>query len=125
MFRFEDYLNDYRNSFNYPPKTVITTLAIIACAGIALTIIGNTILRNYAFNGEVENVDYDWNRFPIISIKGETYDLNYDGWETNSNKIRIGDRMIKKKGEMTLKLIKQHSRDTIDLLYKKAVRWLP
>lgn len=107
------------NLKKYGPRLTPVGLVIIICIIVSLRIMHNAILRNYDFNGIVENVTYDSNRFPKIIIKGEEYELTYEGWDTNINKIVIGDKMIKKRGEMELLLIKQNGIDTINLLYKE------
>ena len=131
--QFKERLNDTRDASKDLFNKNINKYAIIIrsigwiiifiCVAIILHTIHNTIKRNYNFNGIVENITYDPNRNPVITIKGVEYELSYsgwnDGWDIVNNKVEVGDKMIKKKGEMELLLIKHNGRDTTNLLYNE------
>jgi uncharacterized lipoprotein YehR (DUF1307 family) len=106
---------------NRPWRTVVTIIVAIALVYI-LRLIDYEIRIGYSFNGVVEDVTYDWNLSPHVKIKGKEYALSYGGWHIKVNTIEVGDKLIKKKSEWDLLLIKHNSKDTINLLYKQTIK---
>ena len=94
----------------------IVTIAVVGGLSL-LSIIGYIQIRLMHFNGTVQNVTYSVKGFPTVTINGTNYSLGYPNWGFNVP-IEKGDKLIKKKGEMDLKLIKRNRRDTIDFLMK-------
>lgn len=70
------------------------------------------------FKGVITSVSYDIKHNPTVKINGITYDLYYGEWDFETNKISKGDILIKPKGRFDLYLIKNNSRDTINLQYQ-------
>ena len=71
-------------------------------------------VRFMHFNGVVEYVSYgQFGNNPEVQINGETYNLYYRGW-TNSVKFQRGDKLIKVRNDMHLKIIEPGRKDTID-----------
>ena len=60
---------------------------------------------SYQFNGRVDNVDYDKNGAPTITIKGTKYDLSVTQWDFN-HQIQAGDSMVKKTDSLVIKIFK-------------------
>jgi hypothetical protein len=73
-------------------------------------------LRFMYFNGVVENVSYgQFGNNPEVEIDGEWYNL-YNGWGTNALRvIQKGDKLIKARNNMHLKIVEPGKKDTIDL----------
>lgn len=94
----------------------IVTICVIGGLFL-LWIIGYIRIRLTHFNGTVQNVTYSIKGYPTVTINGTNYPLDYPYWNF-SIPIGKGDRIIKKKGEMNLKLIKRNRKDTIDFLTK-------
>ncbi len=65
------------------------------------------------FNGIVEDVSYDFQKVPTVIINGKEYTISYTSYSFPV-KIEIGDKMIKKRKDIRLLLIKPNSKDTID-----------
>jgi len=82
-----------------------------------LWVIGYVQIRLTHFNGIVQNVTYSIKGYPTVTINGTNYPLDYPNWGFRVP-IEKGDKLIKKKGEMNLKLIKRNRKDTIDFLMK-------
>jgi hypothetical protein len=96
-------------------KWIVT---IIVIGGLFLLwIIGYIHFRLMDFNGTVQNVTYSVKGFPTVTINGTNYSLDYTNWGFNVP-IEKRDKLIKKKGEMNLKLTKRNRKDTIDFLMK-------
>jgi hypothetical protein len=72
------------------------------------------ITEMYSFNGIVEKVSYGRQHQPTVTINGIEYYLNGPGWGFASDTIKKGDKMIKRKGDRNLLLIKPKSKDTIN-----------
>jgi hypothetical protein len=103
------------------PKLTLAIFLVIGLIVYFLIRVDYNLKLAYNFNGVVTRVVYNRNNYPIVTVNGVDYELSFDSWDCNDNKIDIGDKMIKRKGDMTLLLVKANSRDTIDLLYKAPV----
>src|SRR5258708_4070460 len=79
----------------------------------ALWLIGGEMSLNDSFNGLVQNVNYNEKGIPTVTIKGIEYYLAGENWGHYQDKIETGDSMIKKKGELYIKLIKRNRIDTV------------
>jgi hypothetical protein len=97
-------------------RKLIITIAVVGGLFL-LWVIGYMQIRLTHFNGIVQNVTYSIKGYPTVTINGTNYPLNYPYW-VFTVPIEKGDRIIKKKDEMNLKLIKRNRRDTIDFLLK-------
>jgi hypothetical protein len=97
-------------------EKAIITISFFAII-LILWLVSNEIVRNYNFDGIVEKVTYSIKGIPKVTIKGVEYHLEYNDYHFNNGLIEKGDRLIKKKGEMDLKLIKSNSKDTINFLH--------
>lgn len=64
------------------------------------------------FKGIVEKIHYDIHQHPTITLNGKEYDLSNMKWHRDFM-IHVGDTIIKIKGDLRIKLLKQNSRDTI------------
>jgi hypothetical protein len=103
------------NVENYYKKARVIILIVFLGSILILSIINYGKSRTSAFNGIVEKVKYNVQGFPTITIKGVEYFLSYNNWAFTVP-IEKGDKMIKEKGKMNLKLIKRNGKDTIDFL---------
>ncbi len=64
---------------------------------------------NYQFSGIVERVRYEVKGKPYVTLKDKIYYLSFNDWNFNYE-IEKGDSLIKRKGEMTIKLIKPNGK---------------
>ena len=85
---------------------------------IILLIVNNEKMRWYNFDALIQNVSYNVKGDPTITINGTEYFLSYSHWQFGIAKIEKGDRIIKIKGKMDLKLIKKNRRDTINFFHQ-------
>jgi hypothetical protein len=88
-------------------------IALIAIVTI-LYMVNYEIRKNYCFEGVVENVYYNDKGTPTVTINKESFFLGYNDWDFSIVRVEKGDIMIKKKGDMNLKIIKMDSKDTIN-----------
>jgi len=64
------------------------------------------------FTGPVERVWYDNKGYPFVIVNGREYYLGDAIWHFNV-KIHKGDTIVKQKGDLRIKIIKPHTKDTI------------
>jgi hypothetical protein len=107
-----------RNLKRHRPGVTLASIFVIALVCYLIIRADYNSKLSYSFSGVVTKVVYNRNNYPVVTINRVDYELSFDGWDCNDHKIDIGDKMIKKKGNMTLLLIKVNGRDTVDLLYK-------
>lgn len=94
-------------------KTSLIGLSCFASLIILLHLRSYFITGNYEFDGAVEKISYSSNKgTPKVIIKGQEYILSYNDWNVD-REIEQGDSLIKRKGEMSLKLIKKETREVI------------
>lgn len=58
-------------------------------------------LRSYEFSGVIESIRYDKKHIPYIYVNKKEYYLDANNWSLKG-KIKVGDNIVKKKGELTL-----------------------
>ena len=73
--------------------------------------------RDYDFNGIVQNINYDIKKIPTVTINGSNYYLGGRYLAFYKYTIQIGDKLMKKKGDDNVYLIKNNTKDTINLYY--------
>ena len=96
------------NKSNYFKFLIIIILIVI----IISYYIKPKLVKAWDFKGPVKDVYYDIKGYPTITINGDSYYLFYTMWHIDVQ-INIGDTIIKKKGDLRIKLIRQNSHDTI------------
>jgi hypothetical protein len=67
---------------------------------------------NWSFKGAVEKVHYSDKGIPDVTVNGNEYYLFYAVMDLDY-RIQRGDTLIKQKGDLGVKVIRPHSRDTI------------
>ncbi len=113
-----DIINYNKQNGNwYRRNTRWIVLVMIAYVASA-TIFNYIRIRIMHFDGRVEQVSYSRQGHATVFINKEKYDLSCTFW-SNSEKIAVGDKLIKISGNMHLKIIKPGRRDTIDFYSEK------
>jgi hypothetical protein len=67
---------------------------------------------NWSFKGVVEKVHYSDKGIPDVTVNGAEYYLFYTVMDIDY-RIQRGDTLIKQKGDLRIKVIRPHTRDTI------------
>ena len=104
------WLKNYPNFIKRHNKAVL--IIFLLTVGI-LTFINYERIRLMHFTGIVQKVVYARDRRPTVTINGEDYDLFSTFNSLPDKQIEIGDKMIKKRGDIYFRLIKRNSKDTI------------
>lgn len=68
-------------------------------------------VKNFEFNGHIEQVSYDAKNIPEIKVNSKKYVLT-GGWGFK-RALKAGDEVIKKKGELIIKVVHRNKRDTL------------
>ncbi|MGZ3754362.1 MAG: hypothetical protein ACXVAY_00115 [Mucilaginibacter sp.] len=59
------------------------------------------------FNGVVQKVTYKWFSYrPIITVKNKQYNLEYIRWYGDEEQPKVGDSVVKEKGNDTMSYFK-------------------
>jgi len=69
-------------------------------------------IKGWSFKGPVENVWYTEKGIPSVLIHGTEYNLDYMIWHFDDI-IHVGDTIIKRKGDLRLRLIRRNTKDTV------------
>ena len=102
---------DLINSRGRP--TFFTPLIVVFIFIVIINrVLGPRKVLKMHFKGPVEKVWYDLKGYPFVIVKGHEYDLYGVIWHFNI-KIKKGDIIIKKKGDLRIEVIKTGARDTL------------
>jgi len=108
LSKIDNWVENIKTAFKKHPYLILIVL-VVFFGGSGL--ISDAWARHMQFNGIVEGVTYDFRKAPTVRIGGKDYYLNFGSLTKN---IEVGDKLIKKRGEIRILLIKFNSKDTID-----------
>jgi hypothetical protein len=103
---FLDLKNNYRGLLLVAVAIILIFFGIYKRSSITQKAI------RWHFSGPVENVRYDVKKYPWVIVNGMEYNLYYTTWDFNV-RINKGDTLIKRAGDIRIKLIRQGMHDTI------------
>jgi|GEM_PF-2214870 hypothetical protein len=91
--------------YKFGVQVFSVTVVMLVVAGIFLNYVNKKEALDYHFNGRIDSVDYNLKGQASIFIKGIQYDLFYQKWNFNHNRIHKGDSIIKAKNSLVIKLV--------------------
>ena len=100
--------------YKFGVQVFCITVVMLVVAGIYFNYINKKTALDYQFNGKVDSVDYNLKNQASVFIKGVQYDLFYQKWDFNHNRIQKGDSIIKRKNSIVIKLIKANGKIIIE-----------
>ena len=100
--------------YKFGVQVFFITVVMLVVAGIYFNYINKKTALDYQFNGKVDSVDYNLKNQASVFIKGIQYDLFYQKWDFNHNRIQKGDSIIKRKNSIVIKLIKANGKIIIE-----------
>lgn len=100
-----------RTTVFFKKYPILILVLIVICVQLS-TFYTYEWMRYQQFDGTVEDVTYNIKKLPTVTINGKNYQIYYP--YTFPVQIEKGDKMIKRRGNIRLLLIKPHSKDTID-----------
>ena len=106
--KIDNWVERIKTMFKTYPYLILIALAVFIGGSI---FISDAWARHMQFNGIIEGVTYDFRKAPTVRIGGKDYYLNFGSSPKN---IEVGDKLIKKRGEIRILLIKFNSKDTVD-----------
>ncbi|CAM3976913.1 hypothetical protein MUGA111182_20040 [Mucilaginibacter galii] len=87
-------------------KFIPHLLGFILVTTIILAIVGHISQSNYEFSGLIQKIKFEEPKHtPIITVHQINYKFVYRGTEFDS--IKVGDSIIKLKGEESIRIIKK------------------
>jgi outer membrane receptor for ferrienterochelin and colicin len=102
-------ISDLKNS----KYGLLSKIAIfLLLAGIIKHYVELQKATQWEFKGAIQKVRYDDKKNPSVTVNGTEYYLFYTGWDSHI-KIRVGDTLIKNKGDLTIKVIRPNRLDSM------------
>lgn len=101
-----------QNKFNV--RVFCVTVLLLVTADTFINYKNKNEALDLRFNGRIDSVNYNQKSKASIFIKGVKYDLFYQKWDFDHNRIQTGDSIIKKKGSIQIKLIRPDGNSLIE-----------